>query len=462
MSAKPRDPVSAASPQKYNEGYMSGFANNFETEALKDALPIGQNNPQRCPYGLYAEQLSGSPFTAPRASNKRSWLYRMRPTVQHISDMKPCELPYLRSAPTTGESNLPPAPMRWDPTPIPKNAATWLTGMRTIATGGNVATQLGYAIHTYAINKNMETEVFYNADGEMLVVPEIGQLRFFTEMGIINVTPGEIIVIPRGIKYKVLLNNNPNARGYICENYGPPFTCPERGPIGANGLANPRDFLSPVAAYEQKDGITHRIIVKWCGQLHSCKINHSPLDVVAWHGNYAPYKYNLRHYSPFGPIRNDHPDPSIFTVLTAPAAPAASSGETSNPNIDFVIFPPRWLVAEDTFRPPWYHTNIMSEFMGLIEGVYDAKPKGFAPGGMSIHNMMLPHGPDANAFYAASIKKLKPEKLDNTIAFMFETRLPQQLTKYAAELNTRQTKYPNVWKSLRNHFNPKRPIWDGK
>jgi homogentisate 1,2-dioxygenase len=447
--------VVATSRAKYNEGYMPGFGNDFETEAVEGALPIGQNSPQRCPYGLYAEQLSGSPFTAPRVANERSWLYRMRPTVQHIAEMRIYDLPYWRSAPTVGESGLPLAPMRWDPAPIAADAGTFLSGLRTIATGGDVATQAGFAIHTYAVTESMDDQYFYNADGEMLIVPEIGALRLFTEFGLIDIAPGEIAVLPRGVKVKVLLNGDDKARGYVCENYGAKFTCPERGPIGANCLANRRDFLTPVAAFEQKDGVRCNMVVKWCGQFHACEIDHSPLDVVAWHGNYAPYKYNLRHFSPVGPILNDHADPSIFTVLTAP------TGEAGTANIDFVIFPPRWLVAENSFRPPWYHMNIMSEFMGLIEGVYDAKPEGFVPGGMSVHNMMLPHGPDAEAFYKASLKELGPEKLENTLAFMFETRFPQQLTRYAAELPTLQSSYPDVWKGLKNHFAPDRPVWTG-
>jgi homogentisate 1,2-dioxygenase len=446
----------AASRARYNEGYMPGFGNDFETEALEGALPVGQNSPQRCPYGLYAEQLSGTPFTAPRETNKRSWLYRMRPTVKHIGDMAPLELPYWRSAPTVGESGLPLAPMRWDPAPIPEDAGTFLTGMRTISTAGDVFTQTGFAIHTYAVTESMDAEVFWNADGEMLVVPEVGALRIFTEMGLIDIAPGEIAVLPRGIKFKVELAGDEAARGYICENYGQALTCPERGPIGANCLANRRDFLTPVAAYERRDDTPHRVVVKWCGGFNACEIGHSPLDVVAWHGNYAPYKYNLRHFSPVGPVLNDHADPSIFTVLTAP------SGTPGTANIDFVIFPPRWMVAEDSFRPPWYHMNVMSEFMGLIEGVYDAKPQGFVPGGMSLHNMMLPHGPDAEAFYGASFKDLKPEKLDNTLAFMFETRFPQQLTRYAADLPTLQTGYPDCWGPLRNHFDPARPVWTGE
>lgn len=451
-----RTVVVAKSRAAYNEGYMPGFENDFETEAMPGALPIGQNSPQRCPYGLYAEQLSGTPFTAPRASNKRSWLYRMRPSVQHIGDFTPLDLPRFRSAPTIGESDLPLAPLRWSPAPLTGEPATFLTGLSTISTGGDVNTQIGFAIHVYVASQDMVDDYFYSADGEMLIVPEIGALRFFTEFGIIDIAPGEIAVMPRGVKFRVELSGNGPARGYVCENYGAKFTAPERGPIVANCLANRRDFLTPVAAFEQKDGVACRVVVKWCGNFHACRIEHSPLDVVAWHGNYAPYKYNLRHFSPVGPILNDHADPSIFTVLTAPSA------EPGTANIDFVIFPTRWLVAENSFRPPWYHMNIMSEFMGLIEGVYDAKPEGFVPGGMSLHNMMLPHGPDSDAFYAASLKALKPERLDHTLAFMFETRFPQHLTGYAAELPTLQSGYPTVWQGLRNHFDRDRPVWNGE
>jgi len=446
----------AESRAKYNAGYMPGFGNDFETEAMPGALPVGQNSPQRCPYGLYAEQLSGSPFTAPRATNRRSWLYRMRPSVQHIGPMQDLALPEFRSAPTIGECDLPLAPLRWDPAPIPEARANFLTGMRTISTGGDVHTAAGFAIHVYAVRDSMTDQYFWNADGEMLIVPETGALRFFTEFGLIDVAPGEIAVIPRGVKFRATLHGDTPARGYVCENYGPMFECPERGPIGANCLANRRDFLTPVAGYEEKDGQACEVVVKWCGRFQACQINHSPLDVVAWHGNYAPYKYNLRHFSPVGPVLNDHADPSIFTVLTAPL------GEPGTANIDFVIFPPRWLVAEDSFRPPWYHMNVMSEFMGLIEGVYDAKPEGFVPGGMSLHNAMLPHGPDTAAFYGASLKHLAPEKLDATLAFMFETRFPQQLTRHAASLPTLQTGYSDVWSGLAKHFDPARRDWNGE
>lgn len=424
--------------------YMPGFGNDFETEALEGALPQGQNSPQRCAYGLYAEQLSGSPFTAPRGANERSWLYRLRPSVKHVGRFREIELPFWKTAPHVVRHGLPLGQLRWDPTPIPEERLTFLTGLRTMTTAGDVFTQAGMAAHVYLVTESMVDEVFYNADGELLIVPQQGSLRLVTELGIMEIGPAEIAVVPRGMKFRVELVDGPS-RGYVCENYGAKFTLPNRGPIGANCLANPRDFKTPVAAFEEKDG-PHRVVVKWCGGFHETTIDHSPLDVVAWHGNYAPYKYDLRTYSPVGAISFDHPDPSIFTVLTAP------SGEEGTANVDFVIFPERWLVAEHSFRPPWYHMNIMSEFMGLIYGRYDAKEEGFVPGGMSLHNCMLPHGPDTDAFAKASTAELKPVKLTGTLAFMFETRFPQQLTRYAAELPTLQDDYPACWSGLEKNF----------
>jgi homogentisate 1,2-dioxygenase len=426
-------------------GYMSGFGNGFETEALPGALPIGRNSPQRCAYGLYAEQLSGSPFTAPRASNERSWLYRIRPTVAHFGTFEKVDIGLWRTAPG-GEHDVPIAPMRWSPLPLPAEPLSFVEGVRTITTAGDAGTQTGMAAHVYLITRSMEHEYFYNADGELLVVPQTGRLRLWTEFGIIDVEPGEVAVIPRGVKIRVELPDGP-ARGYLCENYGGAFTLPERGPIGANCLANPRDFLTPVAAYEDVD-TPSRMYVKWGGALWAATIDHSPLDVVAWHGNYAPYKYDLRRYSPVGPVLFDHADPSIFTVLTSP------SETTGTANVDFVIFPDRWTVAENTFRPPWYHMNVMSEFMGLVYGQYDAKPQGFVPGGFSLHNMMLPHGPDVDAFEAASTVELRPKKLEGTMAFMFETRYPQRVTAYAAQLEGRQQDYGGYGRLLKKHFNP--------
>jgi homogentisate 1,2-dioxygenase len=429
-------------------GYMSGFGNSFETEALPGALPIGRNSPQRCAYGLYAEQLSGSPFTAPRGSNERSWLYRIRPSVRHSGRFEKVDIGLWRTAPCL-EQDMAIGQLRWDPAPIPKTEMTFLQGVQTMTTAGDAGTQAGMAAHVFLITKSMIDQHFYNADGEMLIVPQQGSLRFVTEFGRIDAEPGEIAVIPRGVKFRVELTAGP-ARGYICENYGGAFTLPERGPIGANCLANARDFLTPIAAYEDKDTPTE-LFVKWGGSLFVTHLPHSPIDVVAWHGNYAPYKYDLRRFSPVGAIGFDHPDPSIFTVLTSPSETAGTA------NIDFVIFPERWAVAENTFRPPWYHMNIMSEFMGLIYGVYDAKPQGFTPGGISLHNMMLPHGPDREAFDHASNSELKPVKLTGTMAFMFETRFPQRVTAHAAKSSTLQDDYADCWKGLEKRFDPNKP-----
>jgi homogentisate 1,2-dioxygenase len=395
-------------------------------------------------HGLYAEQLSGSPFTAPRATNERSWLYRIRPSVLHSGRFERIDAGLWRSAPEH-EHHLPIGQLRWDPVPLPDTPQSFVDGVVTITTAGDVATHNGMASHLYLITASMVDEYFYNADGELLFVPEHGSVRFWTEFGVIDTEPGEIAVIPRGVKFRVELLDGP-ARGYLCENYGGAFSLPERGPIGANCLANPRDFLTPVAAYEDRDGTAARLTVKWGGALWQTELAHSPLDVVAWHGNYAPYKYDLRRYSPVGPLLFDHADPSIFTVLT-------SASETpGTANVDFVIFPDRWLVAEDTFRPPWYHMNVMSEFMGLVYGAYDAKPHGFVPGGFSLHNSMTPHGPDTEAFAGASTADLAPQRLQGTLAFMFETRYPQRVSAHAATLPGRQENYADCWNGLRRNF----------
>ena len=438
----------ATSAAQITPGYMSGFGNGFETEALPGALPVGRNSPQACAYGLYAEQLSGSPFTAPRGSNERSWLYRIRPSVKHSGRFTKVDAGLWRTAPCH-EHEMPIEQLRWGPTPIPEREMTLLSGVHTMTTAGDANTQLGMAAHVYLITKSMVDQHLYNADAEMLFVAQAGNLRFVTEFGRIDIEPGEIAVIPRGVKFRAEIPSGP-ARGYLCENYGGAFTLPERGPIGANCLANSRDFRTPVAAYEDKDQRSE-LFVKWGGSLWKTALSHSPIDVVAWHGNYAPYKYDLRTFAPVGAIAFDHPDPSIFTVLTSPSETAGTA------NIDFVIFPERWLVAENTFRPPWYHMNIMSEFMGLIYGVYDAKPHGFVPGGMSLHNCMLPHGPDREAFEHASNNELKPAKLTGTMAFMFETRLPQRVTEYAAKSATLQQDYADCWKGLEKRFDPNKP-----
>ena len=425
-------------------GLMPGFGNDFETEALPGALPQGQNSPQQCAYGLYAEQLSGSPFTAPRSTNERSWLYRIRPSVRHGGRFTRLDVPLWKTAPDGDPHDLPLGQYRWDPLPLPDAPTDFIDGMRTMTSTGDASQHLGMATSVYTATTGMTDRVLINADAEMLIVPQSGEVEIFTEMGRMKVAPGHIAVVPRGMMAKYAPASD-HARGYICENYGAKFTLPDRGPIGANCLANPRDFKTPVAAFED-DETPHQLVVKWCGAFHSTQIGHSPLDVVAWHGNYTPYCYDLATFSPVGAIGFDHPDPSIFTVLTAPSETAGTA------NIDFVIFPPRWQVAENTFRPPWYHRNIMSEFMGLITGQYDAKEEGFLPGGASLHNMMLPHGPDLDAFEKASTADLKPMKLTGTMAFMFETRFPQKVSRFAAESDCLQDDYIDCWAGLDRRF----------
>jgi len=422
--------------------YQSGFGNEFATEAIADALPQGQNSPQGAPLGLYAEQFSGTAFTAPRAANRRTWTYRIRPSVKH-KPFQQISNGLLRSGPF---DEMPPTPnqLRWDPLPFPTEPKDFVDGLITMAGNGSPDAQGGAGIYIYAATASMHDRFFYNADGEMLVVPQQGRLHIYTELGVLEVAPGECCVLPRGLKFCVELPDGA-ARGYVCENYGALFKLPELGPIGANGLANPRDFLTPVAAYGDREG-RFELIAKFQGNLWAAEIGHSPLDVVAWHGNYAPYKYDLARFNTINTVSFDHPDPSIFTVLTSPSDQAGTA------NVDFVIFPPRWMVAEHTFRPPWFHRNVMSEFMGLVYGQYDAKPEGFVPGGASLHNCMSAHGPDAEAFEKASNAELKPQRYDDTLAFMFESRYVIRPTKFAMETTALQRDYFECWQGLKKNF----------
>ncbi|MGB9146638.1 MAG: homogentisate 1,2-dioxygenase [Acidobacteriaceae bacterium] len=421
--------------------YQSGFGNEFATEAVSGALPHGQNSPQKAPLGLYTEQLSGTAFTAPRAVNRRTWTYRIRPSVTH-KPFSEIGSGLFRSGPFN-ELPTPPNQMRWNPVPMPEKKTDFVDGIVTLGGSGDPALQIGVGLHVYAANAPMRGRYFYNADGEMLIVPQQHAIRVHTELGILGLKPGEIGVVPRGMKLRVDLDGP--SRGYICENYGLPFRLPDLGPIGANGLANPRDFLAPVAAYEDREG-DFRIAGKFLGRMWEAEIDHSPLDVVAWHGNYAPYKYDLARFNCINTVTFDHPDPSIYAVMTSPSAIPGTA------NVDFVIFPPRWLVAEHTFRPPWFHRNMMNEFMGLVFGEYDAKAEGFLPGGASLHNCMSGHGPDAETWEKARKAELKPVKLDNTLAFMFETGLPVRPTKFALETKILQHEYFECWQGLKKHF----------
>ncbi|MCI1728376.1 MAG: homogentisate 1,2-dioxygenase [Chiayiivirga sp.] len=423
-------------------GYQSGFGNEFASEAIDGALPVGRNSPQRAPLGLYAEQISGTAFTAPRHANRRSWLYRIRPAAMH-GPFAPFAQPRFHN--DFGSAPVTPDQLRWSPLSLPAAPTDFIDGLFTMAGNGSPAAQAGIGVHLYAANRDMRGRYFYSADSEWLIVPQQGRLRLCTELGVLDVEPQEIAVIPRGHRFRVELPDG-SARGYVCENFGAHLRLPDLGPIGSNGLANPRDFLTPNAAFEQDEG-EFELIAKFQGHLWRADIGHSPLDVVAWHGNHAPYKYDLRRFNTIGSISYDHPDPSIFLVLTSP------SDTPGVGNLDFVIFPPRWLVAQDTFRPPWFHRNIASEFMGLIHGVYDAKAEGFAPGGCSLHNCMTGHGPDAATFDKASNADLShADVIRDTMAFMFETRQVIRPTAQALAATHRQHDYQQCWSGLKKHF----------
>jgi homogentisate 1,2-dioxygenase len=422
--------------------YLTGFGNEFATEALPGALPAGQNSPQTAPFGLYAEQFSGTAFTVPRGRNRRSWLYRIRPSAAHRR-FAPLPHAVLARAPFDARP-VPPDRLRWDALPLSAAPADFVDGLIPFVGNGGPESQSGISIHFYLANRAMADRVFFDADGEMLIVPQHGRLDIETELGRIDLAPGEIAVLPRGLRFRVGLPDGA-ARGYICENHGLPFGLPELGPIGANGLANPRDFRTPVAAFEDVERPV-QLVQKFMGSLWATELDHSPLDVVAWHGNNAPYKYDLARFNTINTVSFDHPDPSIFTVLTAPSESPGTA------NVDFVIFPPRWMVAEHSFRPPWFHRNIMSEFMGLIHGSYDAKAGGFAPGGASLHNCMSAHGPDVASHAKAVEATLQPHKIDNGLAFMFESRWVLRPSAFALDTPALQSDYDACWHGFPKTF----------
>ena len=427
-----------------SSGYQSGFGNEFASEAIAGTLPLGQNSPQRAAHGLYAEQLSGTAFTAPRHSNRRSWLYRIRPAAVH-EPFQPLAHDSFHNR--FDEAPATPNQLRWNPLPMAAAPTDFIDSLVTLAGNGGPAEQAGIGIHVYSANRSMQGRFFYDADGELMILPQEGRLRIATELGVLDVEPQEIAVIPRGVRFRVHLLDG-QASGYVGENFGALLRLPDLGPIGSNCLANARDFLTPRAAFEDVEG-DFELVAKFQGGLWRAKINHSPLDVVGWHGNYAPYKYDLRRFNAIGSISFDHPDPSIFTVLTSP------SDTPGTANIDFAIFPPRWLVAQHTFRPPWFHRNVASEFMGLITGVYDAKAEGFVPGGASLHNCMTAHGPDAATYEKASSADLtEPDVIGGTMAFMFETRKVIRPTKQALASPQLQDDYQDCWKGIKKHFDP--------
>lgn len=421
--------------------YLSGLGNHLSSEARPGALPLDQNSPQVAPLGLYAEQLSGTAFTVARHHNLYTWLYRIRPSVMHKA-FKP--LKELTQKTFMKPQHIDPNQMRWNP--LAKIHGNFIEGLRTVCGGGSPQDGKGIHIHLYSFSESMKNKYMMNADGEFLFVPQSGAVQIKTELGIIEAEPGEIVLVPRGMKFQINPLGLHHCSGYVGENFGSPFQLPELGPIGANGLAHRRHFLTPVAAFDDQEG-SFELIGKFAGDLWSAEMGHAPLDVVAWHGTYVPYKYDLRKFNTMNTVSFDHPDPCIFTVLTSPSSSPGTA------NIDFAIFPPRWMVAENTFRPPYFHRNIMSEYMGLIYGEYDAKTAGgFVPGGGSLHNFFSAHGPDKDTFEKASTADLKPQKMEKTMAFMFESSTPYMVTDFALGKDLLQKDYQDCWQGFKKYF----------
>ena len=413
---------------------LLGFGNHHSSSAIEGALPLLQNSPQRPPHGLYAEQINGSAFTQPRHHNLRSWVYRLLPSAAHPA-FQPLSIPNFshKNIQTVATPNR----LRWHAPTIDQAPHDLIQGLRMLLNAGSANSKQGVGVYQFTANQSMRDRYFYSIDGEWLGVLYSGSLLAKTEFGNLEVNTGEIFVIPRGVKFSIELLS-PSVQGYIAENYAAPFKLPDLGLVGSNGLANPRHFYYPSATFEDTNQ-SCELICKYQHQLWHTELDHSPLNVVAWHGNLAPYKYTLSDFNPLNSVSFDHPDPSIFTVLTSPSAVPGLA------NCDFVIFPPRWMVAENTFRPPFFHRNTMSEFMALISGQYDAKDERFKPGSASYHHCMMAHGPDLSSYNTGTNATLKPEKIENSLAFMFETVIPMEPTAYALGCEHLEENYDSCW-----------------
>eukprot|EP00550_Attheya_septentrionalis_P011516 CAMPEP_0198303206 /NCGR_PEP_ID=MMETSP1449-20131203/56767_1 /TAXON_ID=420275 /ORGANISM="Attheya septentrionalis, Strain CCMP2084" /LENGTH=538 /DNA_ID=CAMNT_0044005693 /DNA_START=55 /DNA_END=1671 /DNA_ORIENTATION=+ len=488
--------------------YLLGFGNSFESEALPNALPRGRNNPRNVPYHLYAEQLNGTAFTSPRSCNRRTWLYRTHPSVHGTSSplLPPDQLSHsklfkgnnddndddddsvvhtIRNKPSCFGHCAPqdltwdPNPMRWKPFSTNSSSETaqdhdFVSGCHLLASRPEQV-----SIYVYAFGQNMTSSSssssstlpqmkkklqhhLYNSDGHFLIVPQGGpDLEIQTELGHLKVGHREIAVLPRGMMFSVNKGKREGqdddvARGYLLEVEEGHFQLPELGPIGSNGLVNVRDVCHPVASYDATPSTDdsqqqqqHVIWNKFGGQLFGRTQSHSPFNVVAWHGNYVPFKYDLNKFCAIGSVTYDHLDPSMYTVLTVP-----SHGEAGTALCDFVVFPSNRIMATDsnTLRPPWFHRNVMTEFMGLLDGVYDAKQEdGFQPGGASLHSCMTPHGPDASSYQAAVTNPCtSPTALPPTagMAFMFETCHKLKLSPFSLSSPHRDLGYATCWDDL--------------
>ncbi|KAH9874017.1 hypothetical protein IAQ61_004645 [Plenodomus lingam] len=445
-------------PTRANDpyNYQAGWGNRHQSEVIPGTLPVAQNNPQEVRFGLYTEGITYSAFAAPRAHNYSTYMYRCRPAAAHNgyvpfeskSNIQNCFLslnPKVATLPEQAE---------WRPFPLPKEEEKidFANGLHTLAGSGDPNIREGLALYVYMINSSMERRAFCNADGDFLICAQLGTLDIVTEMGKIFLQPGEICVIQRGIRFCMnLAPDTKVARGYITEVWGSMWELPDLGPLGGHGLANPRDFLYPVAAIDDNLHVDWQIVNKINGELVAIQQDHSPFDLVAWHGNVVPYKYDLTKFSSQNSTSIDHTDPSIFTVLTA------KSRDPLTPLADFLWFGPRWDVATNTFRLPYFHRNSASEFLACLYGQGLGRSDDFQPGGGSFEGGHTPHGGFHEGYqHGMRIHESQPEKiLTEQLTIMIESSRLFLWTEWARKgcgvIDEHGTNY-KVWEALPDRF----------
>lgn len=406
----------------------SGFGNTLSSEAIAGAIPPHQNSPRRPPFGLYAEQLSGTGFTAARADNRRTWCYRVRPASQR-TDFAPLAHPRLAGefpgAPVVELTGFPPL------AGAPEH--DFLDGLVTLCGAGDARLRTGYALHRYAATRSMESRAFYSADGDLLILPERGAFTLLTELGALAVAPGSLAIVPRGLAFSILLHDEP-IRGYVAEPFGGGFRLPERGPVGANGLADARHFHAPAAWHEDRLAPGFTLVAKLGGALHAAPLDHTPFDVAGWFGNHVPYVYDLADFSPVGNTLLDHGDPSIYCVLSAP-------------NLDLIVFPPRWDATAHTFRPPYFHRNTIAEINGILRDDEHHAP--FVPGCVFITPPLTPHGVGGRTVERERARDDDaPYRVHDSLWFQLESPLAPVLAAWAHPVED----WSATWPSARSYF----------
>ncbi|KAH9884385.1 homogentisate 1,2-dioxygenase [Xylariomycetidae sp. FL2044] len=433
--------------------YQIGFGNRFATEAIPGVLPQACNTPQRCKYDLISEQLNGTPFISPRATLLHAWFYRIHPSVKHrpLKRLPKNEDLEAVFSPLNPDVEFTPQDLGWDKFPHPKGADAvdmidFIDGLKTIGGHGDPTLKEGLAVHMYMANTSMPNRAFCNNDGDMLIIPQEGRLDIQTEFGRLMVRPGELVVVQAGMRFTVGLPDGPS-RGYIQEIFGSHYELPELGPVGSNGMAQPRDFEIPVASFDV-DLSPWTVVVKLAGALFAYEQDHTPYDVVGWHGNYAPYKYAMEKFISSATVDRDQSDPSIYCVLTARSKiPGVSLS-------DFLVFTPKWCSTRNTFRPPYYHRNVATEIMGMPYGTWHGSATMLEPGGLTYEPSYMPHGESYERWKEATGADLQPARVgEGAMAFMMHISGHVSLTQYALQrCTTLQPIQADMWQDFKGGF----------